>query len=608
MFENQESLPRLPIPELQNTINTYLKSVRQYLTPASQREVEKLAIDFIKPGGLGEELQQRLIKYDKTQRNSWLEKWWLEYAYHRYREPTLINVNWYCLGKDEENGNRPYQPDELTPFSKYQLERASRLINGMLDYKQKIDNEEFPAEYVGKKPICMNQYKDMFGVHRLPQKECDRLMKTFLKQSQHIVVLAKNHIYKVSVYEKETGNRLSNKDIQSQLLKVVKDAIDAPKSDKICLLTCAHRDLWTECYEELIKEDEQNLKELLVIHESLFVVSLDDHTTENNLNNKHKNIYHGFNGNNRWLDSALSLIIDSTGTCGLNGEHSPLDALIPASVLDFAIKSNNNYKDCNNIENIKRLNFNINQNIKTKIELAQRDITKLIADSNSIVFPFMDYGVDYIKKNAKTSPDGYIQMALQLAHYHLHGYCVSTYETGSTRKFLHGRTDAIRVYSEQSLEFCKSMKEDKFNSTERYHKLQTAVKQHLSYAAKVSEGNGIDRHLLGLRLVKKENETHSFFTHPVFAESQSWKLSTSTMLKTDLIEGTGFGSVDPNGYGINYIPAANGNKITFGIESKHSSNITDSIKFKESIDWALKQMKTMVDEANISLPKQKPRF
>lgn len=41
-------------------------------------------------------------------------------------------------------------------------------------------------------------------------------------------------------------------------------------------------------------------------------------------------------------------------------------------------------------------------------------------------------------------------MAMQLAYRRLHGKGTPTYETASTRLFLHGRTETIRTYSEDS--------------------------------------------------------------------------------------------------------------------------------------------------------------
>ena len=48
-------------------------------------------------------------------------------------------------------------------------------------------------------------------------------------------------------------------------------------------------------------------------------------------------------------------------------------------------------------------------------------------------------------------------MAIQLAHYRLHGKFVSTYESGSTRHFVEGRTETIRPCSAASCAFVERM-------------------------------------------------------------------------------------------------------------------------------------------------------
>jgi hypothetical protein len=63
----------------------------------------------------------------------------------------------------------------------------------------------------------------------------------------------------------------------------------------------------------------------------------------------------------------------------------------------------------------------------------------------------------------KLSPDSYIQMVLQLAYYCLHGKWTDTYETASTRQFLHGRTDCIRTWSMDAANFVKTFCDPEVN-------------------------------------------------------------------------------------------------------------------------------------------------
>src|SRR5882757_6120165 len=120
--------------------------------------------------------------------------------------------------------------------------------------------------------------------------------------------------------------------------------------------------------------------------------------------------------------------------------------------------------------------------------------------------------------------------------------------------------------------------------------LKRAIQTHSRRTREAATGRGIDRHLLGLKLMLEEfppdtststsssldspspsgssgpthtsatppqKRTHPLFTDPLFARSQEWKLSTSGLTAGYQFRGTGFGTIFPDGYGINcefYVP------------------------------------------------------
>ena len=55
------------------------------------------------------------------------------------------------------------------------------------------------------------------------------------------------------------------------------------------------------------------------------------------------------------------------------------------------------------------------------------------------------------------------------------------------------------------------------------------------------KGKGVDRHLLGLRLVMKDGEKSPLFDDWAFTKSQEWKLSTSGLSAGLYFRGTGYG-------------------------------------------------------------------
>jgi hypothetical protein len=76
----------------------------------------------------------------------------------------------------------------------------------------------------------------------------------------------------------------------------------------------------------------------------------------------------------------------------------------------------------------------------------------------------------------------------------------------------------------------------------RYLALKQAVATHSRLTKEAATGRGIDRHLLGLRLMlrSQDGERSAFFEDEIFERSQQWKLSTSGLSAGYLFRGTGY--------------------------------------------------------------------
>jgi len=90
---------------------------------------------------------------------------------------------------------------------------------------------------------------------------------------------------------------------------------------------------------------------------------------------------------------------------------------------------------------------------------------------------------------------------------------------------------------------------------------------------------------------------HAIFTDPVHAESQRWRLSTSGLHAGIRLMGTGFGTVYPDGYGINYMAAPT--LVKFGIESKRVPETVSTQEFMDAIAKALRDMRQVCEEVNL---------
>lgn len=229
--------------------------------------------------------------------------------------------------------------------------------------------------------------------------------------------------------------------------------------------------------------------------------------------------------------------------------------------------------------------------IQDSLKVAQ----SLAEDVDFHTFPFKEFGKGLIKK-CKTSPDAFIQIALQLAHYRDKGKFCLTYEASMTRLFREGRTETVRSCTIESSNFVKSMMDPTKTVEERLKLFRKAADKHQLLYRNAMTGAGIDRHLFCMYVVSKYLGVDSPFLKEVLSEP--WRLSTSqTPIQQvelfDLVNhpeyvscGGGFGPVADDGYGVSYIIVGE-NLINFHVSCKFSSHETDSHRFGKHIRESL---------------------
>lgn len=210
---------------------------------------------------------------------------------------------------------------------------------------------------------------------------------------------------------------------------------------------------------------------------------------------------------------------------------------------------------------------------------------------------FQGYGSNFIKK-AGYSPDAYVQMAMQLATYRLFGEQAGTYEATQVRPFLHGRTETTRSVSPASEAFVKAMglrpKYDEHNAAIRKAKLgllQDAVKSHVNYIGNAAKAHGVDRHFLGLSMLVEDGEdAPTLYSHPLFARSKRWRVSTSHLTHKKF-ENWGYGEVVCDGVGLAY--AIKADNCVFNITALRERNWTEALS--HYLEEALIEMRQMIE-------------
>lgn len=549
MLRFQESLPRLPVPTLDETAARYLKTLSPLLSPAELEQSKKAVIDFIKPGGIGAKLQERLVaRREDPKHKNWIYEWWNDAAYLSYRDPVVPYVSYFYSHRDDRKRRDP-------------AKRAAAISTAVLSFKKMVDEGTLEPEYMKKLPVCMDSYKWMFNASRVPAKPADHPVKFDHNTHKHLIAIRKNNVYKI-VHEVD-GKPLNTAELEAQFKRVYELA--ASRGPAVGALTSENRDVATDARAVLLDAHPGNKAALETVESASFVVCLDD-AAPVTLEERAHSYWHG-DGQNRWYDKPLQFIVNDNGTSGFIGEHSMMDGtpthrlndyvcdVIFNNKIDLASTDVRSY-----IPEPAAVRFNVNEALQKEIDRAVSDFNSVIGQHELAVQAYEGYGKGLIKK-FKCSPDAYVQMVIQLAYHKMYGKNRPTYESAATRRFQLGRTETCRTVSDASVAWCNAMADPAAGDGERVELFRRAVAAHLEYITAASDGKGVDRHLFGLKkLLAPGEELPALYRDPAYGYSSSWYLSTS-QLSSEFFNGYGWSQVLDAGFGIAYM--INENRYVF---------------------------------------------
>ncbi|XP_059584185.1 carnitine O-palmitoyltransferase 1, brain isoform isoform X2 [Alligator mississippiensis] len=594
LYSYQACLPRLPVPTIHDTMQRYLESVRPLLSDLQFQRMAALARDF--EHSLGPRLQWYL-KLKSWWASNYVSDWWEEYVYLRGRGPIMVNSNYYAM-------DFLYVTPTPIPAA-----RAGNAVYAILLYRRLLSQEQIkPLMIQGTLPLCSAQYEHMFGTTRIPGLEADRIQH--VSDSKHIAVLHAGRFYRLRLYH--SGRLLRPRELQAQFQHILDDPTPpVPGEEHLAALTAGDREPWARARRTYFGSG-KNQQSLEAVERAAFFVTLD--TTEQGLTGPDpgraldryaKALLHG-QCHDRWFDKSFTLIIFRNGKLGVNAEHSWADAPIVGHLFEYMLATDAfqlGY-DVNghckgemdpDIPPPQKLQWEIPEECQQVIQGSLRVAQALADDIDFHTFPFKQFGKGLIKK-CHTSPDAFIQIAIQLAHYRDKGKFCLTYEASMTRLFREGRTETVRSCSIESCNFVRAMMDPAQNPQQRLALFRVATEKHQALYRRAMTGAGIDRHLFCLYVVSKYLGVDSPFLKEVLAEP--WGLSTSQtpVQQIELFDlknhpdyiscGGGFGPVDDNGYGVSYIIIGE-DLLTFHVSCKISSPQTDAHRFGAHIRSAL---------------------
>uniref|UniRef100_A0A8C4Y9Y2 carnitine O-palmitoyltransferase n=1 Tax=Gopherus evgoodei TaxID=1825980 RepID=A0A8C4Y9Y2_9SAUR len=527
LYSYQASLPRLPVPPIRDTVQRYLESMRPLLSDSHFQHTAALGRDF--EHSLGPRLQWYLTLKSWWATN-YVSDWWEEYVYLRGRGPLMVNSNYYAMD---------FLYVTPTPL---QAARAGNVVHALLLYRRLLNREQIKP---GRPPR-------LAPTSRSPP---DSLQHR--QDSRHIAVFHAGRFFRVGLYH--GGQLLGPRELQAQFQRILDDPVPpAPGEETLAALTAGPREPWARARQTYFGSG-RNQESLRAVERAAFFLTLD--TTEQGLlgpepgralDRYAKALLHG-QCHDRWFDKSFTLIVFRNGKIGLNAEHSWADAPIMGHLWEYTLATDvfqlgyGVDGHCKgeldpSIPPPQKLQWEIPEECRQVIQGSLRAAQALADDVDFHTFAFKDFGKGLIKK-CRTSPDSFIQLALQLAHFRDKGKFCLTYEAAMTRLFREGRTETVRSCSIESCNFVRAMTDSAQSAAQRLALFRVAAAKHQTLYRRAMMGAGIDRHLFCLYVVSKYLGVDSPFLREVRGcGGVLWGLKRG---RGNLQEGVGLGLTHP---------------------------------------------------------------
>ncbi|KAI9374460.1 Choline/Carnitine o-acyltransferase-domain-containing protein [Aspergillus egyptiacus] len=531
--EVESSPPQLPLPKLNDTIQRYLTSVVPLASETELETTSRLTADFLRKGGFGETLQQRLIDLQNAG-GHWLHEIYQNATYLEDRRPLMPFTSYFAAHPSTARGS-PARTAAIISWAAFQFKRL-------------LDQGSLKAERIADGAICMDSYRWMFNACRMPGSDVDAVTKW--PSQDFLVAMRRGHLFKLPLCV--AGRPAAVDELAAGFEGIIRRA-DLHQGEYVGVLTRDTRDRWHQHRNAIIDLCDANKSTVEAVESADFIVCLDA-ATPTTAEERSRQVWYG-DGSNRWYDKPVQFVVCDNGASGFVGEHSMMDGLTTRRLNEHIIQAlgDRSQSDSSTTESLEvsLLPITVTPQLQQQIDALHSGFPKAMEPVRVTMVDCPEYGTGFIKER-KYNPNAFVNMILQVAVQKLYGGLVATYEPVSLASFSRGRLDICRVVTSQVHSFCKAMAQDRHDKAVCRTLLQAAIKQHNRLVASAGKGQGIDNHLMALqRMVREGEEMPSIFTDPSFVRSSHYTLCTTSLESSS--DEIGFYPVVDDGWGISFI-------------------------------------------------------
>lgn len=568
-------LPLPPLADLKSTLEFYLYTVSPFCSKEEYQKTTNAVQEFLKPGGLGLQLQSRLeARVNDNQIDNWLFDLYNRHVYLKQRAPIVPCGNFFGC-------------HAATQIQHSQAERAAVISKAAFEFKQSLEKGEISPDYLNEQQLCMNTLQWLFHSIREPHNGVDQMRK--FPSNDYLIAMRRGHFFKVALRKAERNISLPS--LRSNFQAILDRRLeDAPP---ITSLTADERDSWTEvrslplhCRSRKLTSQirprvtaisDRNQELVQMIEASAFIVCLDDGSP--NTPTDRSNHFLWGDVRNRWNDKPLQFAVCENGVSAYVCEHALVDGTTLRKLSNPVKQAIEQYDPNADFERsqqtdvvapLEEYTFTSNADIDNQISRVEQRFYSSICKTEYVRSSCSSFGASFLKLHNCAAKSGY-QLVIQLASLLYFGYNPPSWETITMRTFEKGRVDIIQTVLPEVAEFCTAMRSSSSSSspstpstttntlpkTKLRNLFHKAAKAHTNAVTRISRGRGFAHHLYALQEVRnadgaEEEELPALFSDPTYSRTRPGKIMTDCVDWEDAISEGGYVMPDPEHVWVHY--------------------------------------------------------
>lgn len=249
-FANDEHLPPLPLPTLDETLDRYYESLRPFGTAEQLAHSRRLIAAF--RDGIGRRLHGLVEERARRDRN-WVEHWWEDYAYCTDRSPVAPFSNMLGAFPAELAG----WPQTRAGF----VRGVARIVHCSMEYWDLIRHERMRPSTNPSGTVAFSSFllKRLFNTYRIPGERMDRVVSHFRTVREVaegalperagtpvIVFIGKGRLFAVEILN-ERGELRTVQEMVPMIEQIVaKVELEEGATHPVPVLTCDNRTSWAQ--------------------------------------------------------------------------------------------------------------------------------------------------------------------------------------------------------------------------------------------------------------------------------------------------------------------------------------------------------------------------